>query len=402
LARLSCPWAEQGLALHNTGRALLCCHSRSYLQDDSNEWIYWHTHTLDDAWNSPTRHEILDSLAKGIEHPNCEACWQEERAGRNSRRLAALTQFPYLPPSDTPLLLDLKLGNTCNLACTMCWPEVSSKWLNDYYAVYEDPNIIYSDYKKRWASIQQSYDRDNHQLWGDLKTMIKQAVHIDIFGAEPMLLDRLWEILAWSAEQGYSKNQTVHINTNSTIWREDYYKILTQFQQVDIDLSIDATGPLFEYIRYGTTWQNVNDNILKWGKLQHQKNNFSVALCITVSNANVYYLDEIFESLTEFYLPFFFNLVHMPEHQSVRCLPEQVKDIVYKKLVDTDSKRPIGYQREIQTVLNFMMLDDKNQETNFAEWMRSTKVLDSQRGNNYGAVAQEFIEVLAQQGHDFL
>lgn len=92
----------------------------------------------------------------------------------------------------------------------------------------------------------------------------------------------------------------------------------------------------------------------------------------------------------------------MPEHQSVRCLPEQVKDIVYKKLVDTDSKRPIGYQREIQTVLNFMMLDDKNQETNFAEWMRSTKVLDSQRGNNYGAVAQEFIEVLAQQGHDFL
>ncbi len=50
-----CKWADAGLALHNRGGALLCCQSRTYLQDKNQQPIYWHTHTLKDAWESPTQ-----------------------------------------------------------------------------------------------------------------------------------------------------------------------------------------------------------------------------------------------------------------------------------------------------------------------------------------------------------
>jgi len=394
--KLSCPWAEQGLALHNTGRALLCCHSRSYLEDDNGDWIYWHSHTLDDAWNSKTRHEIIDSLAQGIEHPNCDACWQEERVGRKSRRIVAKEQFD-LPPADSPKLVDLKLGNTCNLACTMCWPEVSSKWLADYYHVYEDPNIIYSDYKQRWASIQKSYDRENHQLWDDLKRILPNAEHLDIFGAEPFLLDRLWDILKWNVELGHSKNQTLHINTNTTIWRDDYVNILSHYKKVSVDLSIDATDHLFEYIRYGAEWQIVQKNIQKWAAIKKTNKNINVALCVTVTNTNVFDLDNIYLKLREYGLAFFLNIVHMPVHQCIRSMPSQLKTIINNKLRDNIDN--LGYKREVESLLNFMMLDDPDQEANWQEWLRSTYELEKRRGNSLRKAAPEFISVLDRLGY---
>jgi len=392
---LRCPWAEQGLALHNTGRALLCCHSRSYLEDDNGDWIYWHSHTLDNAWNSKTRHEIISSLAQGVEHPNCEACWQEERAGRKSRRLHAVEQFD-LPESNSPKLIDLKLGNTCNLACTMCWPEVSSKWLADYYHVYEDPNIIYSDYKQRWASVQKSYDRENHQLWNDLKEILPNAAHLDIFGAEPFLLDRLWDILEWNVKSGHSENQTLHINTNATVWNDQYVDIVNRYKYLNLDLSIDAYDSLFEYIRYGAEWQSTKENIKKWSNFHSEQNHVDVCICITVSTANIYYLDDIFEELSSLGLNCFFNLVHMPAHQSIIALPDTVKQTIKDKLVKNTQS---DYQNQIQGVVDFMMLDDPDQEANWQEWIRSTAALEKRRGNSLRSAAPEFTSMLDQLGY---
>ncbi len=71
---LYCVWADSGIALHNSGRCLLCCHSQTYLRDPEGQEIFLDTHTMEQAWNSSTRYEIKRDLEQGIQHPNCSAC----------------------------------------------------------------------------------------------------------------------------------------------------------------------------------------------------------------------------------------------------------------------------------------------------------------------------------------
>ena len=120
---LRCVIADTGLGLHNSGRCYLCCHSRTYLKDDNGQEIYLDSSTLQDAWNSPTRVEIQHALNNNIEHPNCTACWEDEHAGKQSRRNYFNESWGHLSVrSDQPQLLDLKMGNTCNMKCRTCNP----------------------------------------------------------------------------------------------------------------------------------------------------------------------------------------------------------------------------------------------------------------------------------------
>ena len=110
---LYCAWADTGLALHNSGRCLLCCHSQTYLRGENDQEIYLDTDTISQAWNSPTRREIQQDLEQGIRHSNCSACWNEEDAGRTSRRQVSNEQFKHMIVNPAkPQLVDLKPGNT--------------------------------------------------------------------------------------------------------------------------------------------------------------------------------------------------------------------------------------------------------------------------------------------------
>jgi MoaA/NifB/PqqE/SkfB family radical SAM enzyme len=392
---LYCAWADSGLALHNSGRALLCCHSRTYLDDDKGEKIYWHSHRLGDAWNSPTRQEIKSALSQGQQHQNCQACWDEESAGRDSRRTLTNRQFSDLPESPpSPALLDLKLGNTCNLACRTCWPEVSSKWYKDYWTVYDQSNTDYKTYLNRWKSIQQSYDKDNTILWDDLRTWLANVKYIDLFGAEPMLLDRLFDILRWAVANGHAMSQDLHINTNGTIWNTEYMAILTGFNQVNFDVSIDGIGTHYDYIRYGETWSVVDNNLNAFKALATQFKNIQLCVCVTVSTLNVYYLDEIWKHLVDRGLQPFFNVVHMPEHTCIRAIPDSVKSLIEKKLrAYTNDTR--GWSNQIESVINFMNMPLHNADQHWTEFKRSTTALDKVRDQDFAKTFPEFNQLLA-------
>lgn len=399
-SKLYCVWAHAGLALHNSGRALLCCHSRLYFEDDNKQKIYWHTHRLDDAWRSSTRREIQQALDAGEQHFNCAACWDEEAAGRESRRTYTNKMFSIDGDPETPRLMDLKLGNTCNLACRMCWPEVSSKWYRDYFEVYEkhrDPNADYKIFLQRWGSIQDSYNRDNTEFWEDLRRFVAGVVYFDIYGAEPMLLDRLFDILDYSTTTGYSTAQKMHINTNATTWNQDYMDILCKFQEVTIDLSLDALGAQAEYIRYGESWSRVLENLSNYRQLKKQNSNILINVCVTVNPLNVFYLPEIWEFFFDEFPDFgrFFNLVHMPEHMCIRSLPDSIKTAVYDKLM-RGFDRDVTFLKLVQGVADFMMLPMPNQSKHWDEFMRSTQELDRVRSQDLRATFPEFCRLIDQ------
>lgn len=166
-SKLYCVLAHKGLGLHNSGRTYLCCHSRQYLEDSDGRQIYLDTHTLEDAWASPTRREIQTALANDIEHPNCQACWDDEHAGKKSRRQwHNSTHHPVTERDDQPEILDLKMGNVCNMKCRTCNPEVSSQWYREDWELTAGPaeNVDFPQYIKRWRRIPAAYGDHNDRL----------------------------------------------------------------------------------------------------------------------------------------------------------------------------------------------------------------------------------------------
>lgn len=395
-SNLYCVWADKGLALHNSGRTLLCCHSRTYLKDNNGNDIYLNKNTLGDAWQSQTRKQIQINLENGIRDQNCNACWDEEDAGRESRRTVnnrLYNNYTSATTSDTPKLLDLKLGNTCNLSCRHCWPEVSSKWVKDFYEIAVRPTgQSYKEYLTRWDSIQQSYDRENHQLWDQLKIYIQGADYIDVYGAEPMLLNRLWEILNYSVEQEYSTNQTIHINTNGTIWNESYIKLLEKFKKVTIDLSIDGVDQQFDYIRNGETWETMERNLKLYRNWASNNDNIEVNVCVTLFALNVWYLPEIFDFFQQQHINTFFNFLHMPEYLNVKVFPVEIKHQIIEKIKNVEFSD--YWKTQQANITNFISSEFENQPELWGKFCKTTNQLDNLRRQNFKETFPEFYTIL--------
>jgi MoaA/NifB/PqqE/SkfB family radical SAM enzyme len=394
------------MALHNSGGALVCCHSREYLKDQNGQLIFWHTHSLEDAWNSPTRKEIQSALEAGIQHSNCGACFDEENVGGTSRRQAHNNlQINYSDRDDTPILLDLKLGNVCNLSCRTCNPAVSSRWIRDWWEIFEkDNNERFNNYdeyvKGMFIPGKLSYSDDNEKFWSSLNSWVAHAQYIDIYGAEPMLIRRLFDILQYCIDQGYSKNQVLHFNTNCTIWNQKYIDILSQFKQVYFDLSIDGLNQHYDYIRNGETWDVVADNLKKYSDFKNQYPQHSVSICITVSIFNMYYLDEIFDYFNRQKWNIHFNLAHMPLHVNIKALPPGVREIIKNKLLRSTST---AFLSNIAPIISYMEEElQGNQNLNgraykhgaWNEFLRSVVELDQLRNQDFKSTFPEFAKLL--------
>lgn len=398
-SKLYCVLADRGLGLHNSGRTYLCCHSRKYLEDEQGQQIYLDTHSLRQAWASPTRHEIQQALAAGIEHENCQACWDDEHAGKKSRRQYFNDMdLPVTDRQDQPEIFDLKMGNTCNMRCRTCNPEVSSQWYREDWELTAQPKekISYPEYLRRWRRIPASYSDDNQDLWATMQQWIPNAVYIDYYGAEPMLIKKNFEVLQNAVDQGRAKNIDLHFSTNGTIWNQELEDLLKNFRNVYFDLSIDDIGTRCGYIRYSSTWDLVGANLASFLEAKKANANFHFSVCITINSLNVFYLDEIFDYFTSLNLPVNFNMLHLPWHLNIKTLPREIKQIISEKL---KKHQPIAmasdwhrdYWRNHQpVVLNFLNTEVDGQERYWQEFEYYLRGLDRTRGQQFEQALPEF------------
>jgi sulfatase maturation enzyme AslB (radical SAM superfamily) len=401
-SNLYCILADKGLGLHNSGRTYLCCHSRKYLEDAQGEQIYLDTHTLEQAWASPTRREIQESLENNQEHASCQACWDDEHAGKKSRRQWHNSMnHPVTDRDDQPQIFDLKMGNTCNMKCRTCNPEVSSQWYREDWELSAQPaeGVSYSEYLKRWRRIPASYTDSNQDLWNTMSKWIPNAVYIDYYGAEPMLIKKNFEVLQTAVDQGTASKIDLHFSTNGTIWDDELETLLKQFRRVYFDLSIDDIGDRCGYIRYSSTWDLVAGNLERFLQAQRTNKNFQFGVCITVNSLNIYYLDEIFDFFAKKGLGTNFNMLHLPFQLCVKSLPADVKQAITDKLSKyVPDNIGLWHQQywkdHCQIVLNFLNTPMEGQAQHFREFHRYTRGLDRSRDQCFETVLPEFAALI--------
>jgi MoaA/NifB/PqqE/SkfB family radical SAM enzyme len=382
----TCLQALCGIEIDTVGRVRPCCLAKPFA-DKAGEEYNLSKDSLQDIWQSDSRKKLLWDLEAGIENPTCDICWIEERNGRESKRQRENNRD--LLAAETPQLLDLKLGNACNLRCRTCNPDSSSSWVNEWF----DINASWqnkTDFLSRYKKIQHIYDDSNTNVWNTLVDWIPKASTIDFYGGEPLLIKRSWEILGKSVNEGNAQTQELHFNTNSTIYpSDDQITILKQFKKVNISLSIDGIASAFEYMRYPAKWDTVLDVIRKYSDLMQENNNITVDFCYTVSLYNIWDTVNFDQFMRENFphIGIYYNMLFTPTHLSITNIPENKKELVRDRL--------LAYSDKLDVITNMLGSNISDSEE-FNQFLRVTSSHDKYRNNHFNESFPEWHSILIE------
>jgi len=327
-----CVNAYLNLNVRTGGTVSPCCMSHYEYKTDSGATSL-NKESILKFWNSKSRETFIELMDSGEQIPECSACWNEEQSGKESKRLRDNKNFKdtKLDKSMLPLVLDLSMGNLCNIKCRICSPKHSTPWVAEVEKL--NPGSIP---KLFFRTLTESFDYNNDYFWKDIATLLPNVIKYDFAGGEPFFIEKHWDIVKSAVENNWSKSQHIHYNTNGTIFPIKYISLLEEFRIVDIQISTDGVGKKFEYMRNPAKWSKVENNIQMFLNAKAEsKTTWLLGVCISISAFNVYDFFETFEHYASKGLGIYINVVH--DHHGIRVLPPKVKEHIIEHLMNFES-----------------------------------------------------------------
>lgn len=379
--------AEHALRLDNSYTGSSCCMMKSK-HDHSDRNL-----TIMKMYDKPSLQKVRSDLNNGIKNAHCSLCWEEEEAGRDSKRVR--DNKKYLDDLNNGIShqgitsLELNLGNTCNIKCRTCNPNASSLWAKEFYDLYADKSHFksHSDYAKTISIYHQYYDEDR-PFWDDLESHLPNLRNMVFYGGEPFLSKKMWKILDNAVKKGYSKNIILEYNTNGTTW-PDAVKYWEHFKEVKVSFSIDGVHDQFNYMRFPADWNIVTENIKKGLGLSK---NISYSWCVTLSPLNIFYLNEIVEEMDNNFkdIGLYLNLIHGPAHYNIKCIPNNIKEIIIEKISKLSDHYKAKYY--LPGIIEFMKSEEDHKS--WTKFLQVTKMHDEYRNQSYSKVFSEFAKII--------
>ena len=377
------PWSS--LAANTVGTVKACCMSEGIVLKPDGTPYNLATDSIMEIFHSDHMKNMRQEFLDGGKPVECRRCWNEEDAGRVSKRqthlhkmnmILPMVNFDTLEPRHL-LYLDLKLGNICNLKCRICSPMVSST-----YAQEDLMQVPYAERKthqsKTWL-VDGEWPRTSKAFWDELRGLIPKVKFFDFTGGEPFMIQEHFDVLRYSVEQGSSRYQHLFYNTNGTQFPEQAEELWKNFKRIEIAFSIDSIGKRFELERSGAKWDEVSANIQKFRELKTRLPHIELMVNATVSIQNIYYLQELCDWMDQQGLDnSFLGLVHFPEYLSIGTMPDSAKQTVIDHLESgtfSDKRRA-----EINKIITFIKQGTSRDGTEFRKKM---KYRDEIRGENF-------------------
>jgi len=389
------PWVS--IEASPMGTARPCCLAR---EDIAN--INLRSDTLEEAYASEYMQNMRRQMRNGEKPATCKLCWDEEAAGRTSKRMHSRTRLKELYKqvdwaNDTPdqlWFIDLKLGNICNLKCRICGSWSSSKWAAeelDYMpkGANKKEHIAYV-----WLK-QGKWPEESPGFWENLKTLLPHIKYLEFTGGEPWLIQEHWDFLKYAVETGDSKHIDIHYNTNATQELGPHTTVWDHFGRVDIAFSVDNVGDRFEFERYGANWELANKIIddVHFARSVDTPN-ITTQLCFTVNIQNVYYLDELLAwADTKPFDSIYFNMMHGPEEMSIAYMTPAAKELVLNKLKSIFWRGKF-YQQEINNIIQFI---ENGPGSDGKDFLLKMKRADEYRKQNFMDTHPEIAEAMGYE-----
>ena len=389
------PWIS--IETSPIGTARPCCLAVDEITKPDGTKYSLRENTLEEIYHSEYMQDLRKDFLAGNKPETCRRCWNEEAAGRTSKRINSrirlkeyvdAVDFNNIDP-DQLWFIDLKLGNICNLKCRICGSWSSSKWAKE--EIDYIPELVDRKTHLAYTYLQDgAWPRETELFWDNLKTLLPNIKYFEFTGGEPFLIEQHFELLRYAVKHGYSKNIEIHYNTNGTVFPEQA-ELWSNFKHVEIAFSIDNVGTQFEYERYGAEWDLVQENIAKFTEMRSNK--ISIQLCTTMNIQNVYYLPELCDWVsTQTFDHVYFNMLHDPWHMCISRMTTFAQDLVIDRL--TTHEFNSKYRAEVLRIVQFI----KNGEgSDGQEFLRKMKTTDQYRQQNFLDTHQEIAKAMGYE-----
>jgi organic radical activating enzyme len=363
--------------------------------DDSGQKFKLGTANFQDIQNSSHMRNLRAQFLAGEKPQTCRKCWNEERAGRASKRMHTLDRLKHMLPDQAwttdakPLMfLDLKLGNICNLKCRICGP-----WSSSQFAT-EELNFMPREEQKRSHAYQMlragAWPRENEQFWSQIDTVLSDIRYIEFTGGEPFMIDQHFDMLQGIVDRGIAHNVEIHYNTNGTQWPERGPDIWQHFKTVEIAFSIDDLDQRFEYQRTNAVWTEVCDNLERFRQLRAQYPNIQLQCCSTVNVFNVRYIDQLAWWISKQNFDYvYWNIMHDAWYFSIATLPAAAKTAITHHL--RFNAAPAAYQKDINGVVDFM---NNGASTDGFVLRSNIEDLDRKRNQDFAVICPEMAQLI--------
>jgi radical SAM protein with 4Fe4S-binding SPASM domain len=241
------PW--RGLHINPQGNVKTCCAGDPDILGNLNQ------HGIIEILNGRQMKSIRSSLSQGIAHKYCSNCVQAERFGSESERAwhnNVNPNFNYATAGDHyhyPVIVDVRWNTTCNLSCNYCDSASSSKWAGMKNIPFKSGSRPY--YDSVCDFLEQHHDHIHE---------------VALVGGEPLLLpenNRLLDVIPKHALVTLITNLSVDLDKNKI-----FQKLSTR-NRVGWSMSFDNVGRQLEYVRYGSSWNQIKENILRIKQLMN-------------------------------------------------------------------------------------------------------------------------------------
>ena len=322
------------MATKTHGDVKLCCRSRpvSNIKQQS----------LREIWNSDRYRQIRADLLSGQRPSECAICWDQEDVGVISMRqrfnVARQDQWhhvekcsnDYSMPFEVPVL-ELKLSNLCNLKCRMCHPLDSSSWWPDWQSIEHLMEFNNRGTKEKVSAMDGPHlgAWDDPRFWDELAELIPHFEIVEFAGGEPLIDPIHNRIISMLAPHGDKIRLKYATNlTNLRFGETKFFDIWKKFHSIQLNVSVDGLGDVYEYVRQGADWQQLIHNI----ETVKQLPNVILIIQKTVQIYNVHQLPDFIEFfVNKMGCAVITHRVDFPRCLSIKCLPPIYK----RKMLDS-------------------------------------------------------------------
>lgn len=271
------------------------------------------------AWNSTTMQNLRRDMIDGKSIKECSNCYYRESLGKKSNRQHSIDEWVWrlgkkdfdnriqtiidnnFIAEDTPVYLDLRLGNLCNLKCKMCNPFNSSQIAKEHFELF-DTDANYNNFWVNRVGKNPLYLKEENLwyesdfLWDEVIAMIPKLKKVYMTGGEPTMVEGNFKFMQACLDLGRANDINIFFNINCTNLNNRFINLISQFKNVSINASIDGVGETNDYIRYPSKWKHVDINFRKLAAIKDLDLKLSPTL--TVFNALecdkiIHYVDQV-------------------------------------------------------------------------------------------------------------
>jgi sulfatase maturation enzyme AslB (radical SAM superfamily) len=211
-----------------------------------------------------------------------------------------------------------------------------------------------------------------------------QLKHVYLAGGEPLLMKENLELLLILKK--LNPNVNLRVNTNLSKVDTQVFETICEFPNVHWIVSIDEIELEFEYIRFGSKWEDFLDNLnivrnlnhkVSFNMLHHLLNYMSIFDCIR-------YLQNLGFHNNSFII----GSIETPSYMSIAHLPAHMLNAVEQELLRWISQKPkFLLENSLRNMLQYIKIPT---EKNINYCLEEIAKLDNRRGTNSRQTFKEF------------